>query len=217
MHIIIIGCGRVGARLASLLSSSGHSVVMIDKNPQAFERLERSFKGKSIAGVGFDRKVLIEAGVERADALAAVTNGDNSNVVVASIAAEDFHVPRVVARINDPIRAEIFPKLGITTISSTLWTSTRIYEYLISPELHNVFSVGSAGVQLYEFEVPNVLVDRKVRDLNVANEIRVVAITREGVGFIPVLGSIFKRRDRVLVAVDTGSIDKLRSMLGLSN
>jgi Trk K+ transport system NAD-binding subunit len=83
--------------------------------------------------------------------------------------------------------------------------------------LHNVFSVGSAGVQLYEFEVPNVLVDRKVRDLNVANEIRVVAITREGVGFIPVLGSIFKRRDRVLIAVDTGSIDKLRSMLGLSN
>jgi trk system potassium uptake protein TrkA len=190
---------------------------MIDKNPQAFKRLERSFKGISIAGVGFDRKVLIEAGIERADALAAVTNGDNSNVVVASIAAEDFHVPRVVARINDPIRAEIFPKLGITTVSSTLWISTRIYEYLISPELHNVFSVGSAGVQLYEFEVSNVLVDHKVRDLNVANEIRVVAITHEGVGFIPVLGSIFKRRDRVLVAVDTGSIDKLRSMLGLSN
>ena len=217
MHIIIIGCGRVGARLASLLSSSAHSVVVIDKNPQAFERLERSFKGKTIEGVGFDRKVLIEAGIEHADALAAVTNGDNSNIVVASIAAEDFHVPRVVARINDPTRAEIFPKLGITTISSTLWTSGRIYEYLISPELHNVFSVGSAGVQLYEFEVQNVLVDRNVQDLNVTNEIRVVAITREGVGFIPVLGSVFKRRDRVLVAVDTRSIDKLKSMLGLSN
>jgi trk system potassium uptake protein len=217
MHIIIIGCGRVGARLASLLSSSAHSVVVIDKSPQAFERLERSFKGKTITGVGFDREVLIEAGVEHADALAAVTNGDNSNVVIASIAAEDFHVPRVLARINDPVRAEIFPKLGITTISSTLWTSTRIYEYLISPELHNVFSVGSAGVQLYEFEVPNVLVDRNVRDLNVANEIQVVAITREGVGFIPVLGSIFKRRDRVLIAVDTRSIAKVRSMLGLSN
>jgi len=126
-------------------------------------------------------------------------------------------VPRVVARINDPVRAEIFPKLGITTISSTLWTSGRIFEYLISPELHNVFSVGSAGVQLYEFEVQPVLVDRNVKDLNVSNEIRVVAITREGVGFIPVLGSVFKRRDRVLVAVDTRSIDKLRAMLGLTN
>ena len=217
MHIIIIGCGRVGARLASLLSSSGHSVVVIDKNPEAFERLEPSFKGKTIEGVGFDRKTLLDAGIEQADALAAVTNGDNSNVVVASIAAQDFHVPRVVARINDPVRAEIFPKLGITTISSTLWTSGRIFEYLISPELHNVFSVGSAGVQLYEFEVQPVLVDRNVKDLNVSNEIRVVAITREGVGFITVLGSIFKRRDRVLVAVDTRSIDKLRAMLGLTN
>ena len=217
MHIIIIGCGRVGARLASLLSSSGHSVVVIDKNPEAFERLEPSFKGKTIEGVGFDRKTLLDAGIEQADALAAVTNGDNSNIVVASIAAQDFHVPRVVARINDPVRAEIFPKLGITTISSTLWTSGRIFEYLISPELHNVFSVGSAGVQLYEFEVQPVLVDRNVKDLNVSNEIRVVAITREGVGFIPVLGSIFKRRDRVLVAVDTRSIDTLRAMLGLTN
>ena len=217
MHIIIIGCGRVGARLASLLSSSGHSVVVIDKNPEAFERLEPSFKGKTIEGVGFDRKTLLDAGIEQADALAAVTNGDNSNVVVASIAAQDFHVPRVVARINDPVRAEIFPKLGITTISSTLWTSGRIFEYLISPELHNVFSVGSAGVQLYEFEVQPVLVDRNVKDLNVSNEIRVVAITREGVGFIPVLGSVFKRRDRVLVAVDTRSFDTLRAMLGLTN
>ena len=162
MHIIIIGCGRVGARLASLLSSSGHSVVVIDKNPEAFERLEPSFKGKTIEGVGFDRKTLIDAGIEHADALATVTNGDNTNVVVASVAAQDFHVPRVVARINDPVRAEIFPKLGITTISATLWTSGRIFEYLISPELHNVFSVGSAGVQLYEFEVQSALVDRKV-------------------------------------------------------
>ncbi len=217
MHIIIIGCGRVGARLASLLSSSGHSVVVIDKNPEAFERLEPSFKGKTIEGVGFDRKTLLDAGIEHADALATVTNGDNTNVVVASVAAQDFHVPRVVARINDPVRAEIFPKLGITTISATLWTSGRIFEYLISPELHNVFSVGSAGVQLYEFEVQSALADRKVGDLNVANEIRVVAITREGVGFIPVLGSVFKWRDRVLVAVDTRSIDKLRAMLGLTN
>jgi trk system potassium uptake protein TrkA len=216
MHVIIVGCGRVGARLASLLSNTGNSIVVIDKNPQSFERLERSFKGKSLIGVGFDRKVLIEAGIERADALAAVTNGDNSNMVVASIAVDDFHVPRVVARIADPVRAEMFSKLGITTLSSTLWTSMRIYEYLASPELHNVLSVGSAGVQLYEFETPNIMIDRNVRDLSVTGEIRVVAITREGVGFIPVLGTTFKRGDRILVSVDTSSIEKLKSMLGLT-
>ena len=135
MHIIIIGCGRVGARLASLLTNSGHSVVVIDKNAQAFERLGPSFRGTCLVGIGFDRKVLLKAGIERADALVAVTNGDNSNVVAASIAVDDFHVPRVVARIADPVRAEMFAKLGITTISSTPWTSARIYELITSPEL----------------------------------------------------------------------------------
>jgi trk system potassium uptake protein TrkA len=217
MHIVIVGCGRVGARLASLLSSTGHSVVVIDKNAQSFERLDRSFKGTSLMGIGFDRNLLIEAGIEHADALVAVTSGDNSNIVAASIALDDFHVPRVIARINDPVRAEIFPRLGITTISSTLWMSARIHEFIVLPELHNVYSVGSAGVQLYEFEVPNILVERNITDLTVTNEIRVVAITREGIGFIPVLGTTFKRYDRVLVAVDTRSIAKLKAMLGLKS
>jgi trk system potassium uptake protein TrkA len=215
MHVVVIGCGRVGARIASLLTSSGHSVAIIDKNPQAFERLERSFKGTRLVGIGFDRELLKEAGIERADALVAVTNGDNTNVVAASIAIENFHVPRVVARIADPVRAEIFARLGITTISPTLWASARIYELIVSPELHNVLSIGSAAVQLYEFEVPSPLVGRKVADLTVTGEISVVAITRRGSGFIPLLGTTFDIRDRILVAVDTKSITKLRSMLGL--
>lgn len=215
MNVIIIGCGRVGARLASLLSSTGHSVVIIDKDIRAFRRLGRSFKGKSLVGIGFDRKLLLEASIERADALVAVTNGDNSNVVVASIAVDDFHVPRVVARIADPVRAEIFSKWGITTLSATLWASARIYELIISRELHNVLSVGSAGVQLYEFEAPNLLVGRSISDLAVPGEIRVVAVTRQGVGFIPVQSTTFEVRDRVLVAADTRSIAKLQSMLGL--
>lgn len=215
MHIIIIGCGRVGARLASLFGSAGHSVVVIDKNAQAFERLEPSFKGTRLVGIGFDRKLLVQAGIERADALIAVTNGDNSNIVAASIAIDEFHVPRVVARIADPIRAGIFAKLGITTVSATLWTSAHIYELVVSPELHNVLSVGSAGVQLYEFDVPNLIVGRKVTDLTVTGEISVVAITRRGASFVPVLATSFEPGDRVLVAVDTRSIPKLRSMLGL--
>jgi trk system potassium uptake protein TrkA len=174
-----------------------------------------SFSGSCLVGVGFDRDILTKADISHADALVAVTGGDNSNVVAATIALDDFRVPRVVARITDPVRAELFAKLGITTISPTVWTSARIYELIVSPELHNIRSVGSAGVQLYEFEVPNLLVGRKVSDLTVASEISVVAITRRGMGFIPVLGTTFESRDRVLVAVETPSIAKLRSMLGL--
>jgi trk system potassium uptake protein TrkA len=215
MHVIIIGCGRVGSRLASLLSSSGHSVTVVDKNAQALERLGASFTGSRLVGVGFDREILTKAGIDHADAFVAVTSGDNSNVVAATIALDDFHVPRVVARIADPVRAELFAKLGITTISSTVWASERIYELIVSPELHSLRTVGSAGVQLYEVKVPNLVVGRKVSDLTVASEISVVAITRRGIGFIPVLGTTFESQDRVLVAVETQSIAKLRSMLGL--
>jgi trk system potassium uptake protein TrkA len=215
MHVIVIGCGRVGSRLASLLSSLGHSVAVIDRNAQAFEELGTSFSGSRLVGVGFDREILTKAGINHADAVVAVTGGDNSNVVAATIALDDFHVPRVVARIADPVRAELFAKLGITTISPTLWASAHIYELIVAPELHSRGSVGSARVQLYEFEVPNLVVGRKVSDLSVASEISVVAITRRGMGFIPVRGTTFESRDRVLVAVETQSIAKLRSMLGL--
>ncbi|MBI4302168.1 MAG: TrkA family potassium uptake protein [Chloroflexi bacterium] len=215
MHIIIIGCGRVGARLASLLSRAGHSVVIIDRAPGAFRRLDRSFKGAKIVGVGFDRKVLLDAGIDRADALATVSSGDNTNFVVASIAVEDYHVPRVVARIADPLRAEMYSRLGITTISATLWASARIHDLIVSPDLHNVLTVGSADVQLYEFEVPVRLVGRTVSQLTLPAEVSVVAITRKGRGFIPVLGSSFEPYDRLLVAAQTGSIGKLRAMLGL--
>ncbi len=215
MHIVVIGCGRVGARLASLLSRSGHTVAVIDKNPAAFERLERSFGGTTHAGVGIDRKVLQEAGIDRADALATVTNGDNTNFVAASLAVEDFHVPRVVARIADPMRAEIYSRLGVTTISTTTWASARIHDLLVSPRLHNLLSVGSAGVQVYEVEVPPLLVGRNVADLTVPAEVLVVAITRSGRGFIPVQASAFQPHDRLVVAADAGSIAKLRGMLGL--
>lgn len=215
MHVIIVGCGRVGARLASMLSRAGHSVVVIDKNPLAFERLEKSYGGVRLAGVGFDRKTLLEAGIERADALATVTNGDNTNFVVASIAVEDFHVPRVVARIADPIRADIYSRLGIPTISATMWSSARIRDLIVSPELQEVLAVGSAGVTLYEVETPERLVGRTVNHLSIPGEIQVVAITRRGRGFIPVLGTALERHDRLLIAAEGDSVAKLRGMLGL--
>ena len=124
MHVVVVGCGRVGAGLARTLEESGHTVAVIDRRVRAFERLPEDFGGRTISGVGFDRDRLTEAGIEEAGALAAVTNGDNSNILVARVARETFGVERVVARIYDPRRAKIFERLGIPTIAPTPSGST---------------------------------------------------------------------------------------------
>ncbi len=118
MHVIVVGCGRVGAGLAADLDTAGHSVVVVDRNPDAFRRLPDDFSGATAVGVGFDRDLLVDAGIERADAVAAVTSGDNSNIVVARVAHETFEVPRVVARIYDPARARIYQRLGVATVAT---------------------------------------------------------------------------------------------------
>lgn len=119
MHIIIIGCGRVGAQLARILSTEGHNIVIIDKNASSFKRLGPDFNGISITGVGFDPEILKRAGIERADAFAAVTNGDNSNIMASQIAKKIYNVKRVITRIYDPLRADIYKKFGLDTISTT--------------------------------------------------------------------------------------------------
>jgi trk system potassium uptake protein TrkA len=120
MHVVVLGCGRVGATLALMLEADGHSVAVVDRNRDAFRRLGRTFKGKSILGIGIDEDVLRKAGIERAGAFAATTSGDNSNIMSAQIAKVKFQVPRVIARIYDPLRAEAYKELGIDTISPTL-------------------------------------------------------------------------------------------------
>ena len=126
MHVVIVGCGRVGSALANNLSSAGHTVAIIDKRSEAFARLGSGFTGQAIAGIGFDRDRLLEAGIERAGALAAVTSGDNSNIMIARVARETFGVERVVARIYDPRRAAIYQRLGIPTVATVAWTSERV-------------------------------------------------------------------------------------------
>ena len=131
MHVIIIGCGRVGAYLAQVLDAEGHRVVVIDRDPLAFKRLVRGYGGTTQVGIGFDRDALRAAGAEHADALAAVTNGDNSNFIAASVARDTFRIPHVVARIYDPQRETIYRELGIQTISSTSWAVHTIKRMLV--------------------------------------------------------------------------------------
>jgi trk system potassium uptake protein TrkA len=215
MKIIVMGCGRVGEQLACLLVDEGHQVAVIDYDAKALERLGPGFKGQKVVGVGFDRDVLVKAGIEQADAFAAASSSDNANIVAARIAHNIFHVPRVVARLFDPQRAEIYRRLGMLTISSTTWGAERLRELLTSAELDPQFSFGSGEVSLVGIEIPHQLAGRMVRDLTVSSEISIIAITRQGAAFIPTLGSQFKEGDLVHAAVAASSMELFKTLLGL--
>lgn len=214
MKVIIIGCGRVGEQLARLLVDEGHQVSVIDYDARALERLGPNFKGLRIAGVGFDRDVLVKAGIEQADAFAAASSSDNVNIVAARIAHNIFHVPRVVARLFDPQRAEIYRRLGMLTISSTTWGAERLRELLTSAELDPLISFGSGEVSLVNIDLPSHLVGRMVKDLTVPTEISVIAITRQGAAFIPTLGSQFKEGDVVQVAILASALERFKTLIG---
>lgn len=215
MKVIIIGCGRVGEQLARLLVDEGHQVSVIDYDTRALARLGPNFKGQRITGVGFDREVLVKAGIEQADAFAAASSSDNVNIVAARIAHNIFHVPRVVARLFDPQRAEIYRRLGMLTISSTTWGAERLREMLTSAELDPLISFGSGEVSLVNIEIPSRLVGRMVKDLTVPSEIIIVSITRQGAAFIPTLGSQFKEGDEMQVALLASALERFKTLLGL--
>jgi trk system potassium uptake protein TrkA len=214
MKILVIGCGRVGAGLAKTLVGRGHFVTVVDKDPHAFEKLGDHFKGQTILGIGFDREVLLKAGIERADGVAAVTASDEANVVASRIARDIFHVPKVVARLYDVRQAEIYKRLGIQTIAPTAWGINRIADLLLYSPLETVFSIGSGDVELVEVGVPRLLVGKTVRDLTVAGEIHVVSITRANKTFLATLGTIFREGDLLHVAALTTSGNRLKDLLG---
>jgi trk system potassium uptake protein TrkA len=214
MRILVIGCGRVGAGLAKTLVGRGHSVTVVDKDLLAFEKLDDRFVGQTIVGIGFDREVLLKAGIERADGVAAVTSSDEANVVTSRIARDIFHVPKVVARLYDVRQAEIYKRLGIQTIAPIGWGINRIADLLLYSPLENVFSLGSGEVELVVAEVPRLLVGRTVRDLTVAGEIHIVSITRHNKTFLPTLGTIFQEGDLLHLAVLSTSTNRLKELLG---
>jgi trk system potassium uptake protein TrkA len=215
MYVIVMGCGRVGEQLLRLLTSEGHQVVVIDSDANALTRLEPTFKGRKVLGVGFDHDVLIEAGIEEADAFAATSSSDNANIVAARIARNLFHVPRVVARLYDPRRAEIYQRLGLLTISSTTWGAERIRELLTHSDLDPVWAFGSGEVCLLAIETPPQLIGKMVKHLTIPGEISVVSITRQGRAFIPQGGTELVSGDTVHLAVLASSMDRIKDFLGI--
>jgi trk system potassium uptake protein TrkA len=205
----------MGAELANHMWRDGHDVTVVDKNPQSFYRLGAGFKGATVEGVGFDRGVLIRAGVERADALAATTSGDNSNIITARVARNVFRVPKVIARLYDPRRAEIYQRLGLQTVSSTAWGVSRAIQLLSHAELYVSVTLGNGNVELVELEAPPHWVGRTVSNANVPGEISVVAVTRQGETFIPVTGTVFQNGDRAAVAVLAAARERLEELMAL--
>ena len=216
MKVIIMGCGRVGEQLAYQLSDEGHAVSIVDSNPLALARLDERFKGQRVKGIGFDRDVLLKAGIEEADAFAATSSSDNANIVSARIAREVFHVPRVIARLYDPRRAEIYQRLGLRTISSTTWGAERIRELLVHADLDPILTFGSGEVCLLSVEVPPRLVGRLVKDLTIPGEIGVTSVTRQEHAFIPFAGTEFLARDILHLTVLASAMEQVKQLLDFS-
>lgn len=212
MHIVIVGCGRVGSTLGRELVAVGHTVAVVDRKSEAFSRLGESFSGQKIAGIGFDRDILIEAGIEKAGALAAVTNGDNSNILIARVAREEFGIERVVARIYDPKRAEIYERLGIATVATVKWTSERILRRIL-PDLPAVeWTDPSAKVVLVERELPKTLVGTRVLSLD-SGIARIVSVRRLGAAVIPGADTVVQEGDVAYVAVEVKSLEAFDASL----
>jgi trk system potassium uptake protein TrkA len=215
MNVIIMGCGRMGEKVAWMLSEAGHAVVVIDSDPKLLAHLGPNFPGQKVQGIGFDRKVLIQAEIETADAFAATSPSDNMNIVASRIAREIFHVPRVVARLYDPRRAEIYRRLGLVTMSMVDWGAERIVELLTHANLDPILSLGKGEVILTSIEISQTLAGRTVRDLSVPGEIEVVAFVREGQALMPGLGTELCSGDFVYLCIHAEAMDRLEAILGL--
>lgn len=214
MHVVIGGFGRVGRYLAHMLEQEGHTVAVIDRNQAAFDEYGEDLKGRKITGEVFDRETLLRAGIEQADAFAAVTSGDNSNVVAARVVRERFGVPTVVARIFDPRRAVIYQRFGIPTISSVQWSVGRLFQMIVQPALRAERVFGGGEVCIVEAKVPAEFVGKSVGELDRAGSFSVTTLVRDGEALLP--GSLeLEETDRLYITTRRDSLPELRELFGL--
>ena len=211
-----MGCGRVGSTLAKDFQALGHSVAVIDQDREAFRRLGADFNGLTVAGVGFDRDTLLEAGIEKADAFAAVSNGDNSNILAARVARETYGVSSVVARIYDPARAEIYQRLGIPTVATVLWTTDQIMRRILPQGSRSEWQDASGKVQLAEVPIHRDWFGQPVSLIEKNTSARVAFITRLGEGLIPNEHTVLQEGDLVHVMVEDTNLTATEKTLLLS-
>lgn len=213
MHVVIMGCGRVGSTLAHGLEERGHTVAIVDRNSDAFRRLRPGFEGTTVTGVGFDRDVLREAGITEANAFAAVSSGDNSNIIAARVARETFGVSNVVARIYDPGRAEVYERLGIPTVATVRWAANQVLRRLLPHEAGTEWVDPSGTVRLADAQPGPKWVGASVRNLEQAAGMRVALLTRLGQGLIPSGETIIEAGDHVHMMVTDAELDRVSGIL----
>ncbi|MGE5589417.1 MAG: potassium channel family protein [Bacillota bacterium] len=217
MYVVIVGCGAVGSRLARTLSREGHDVVVIDRHANAFKSLGSGFNGTTVVGTGIDEDVLRKAGIEQADAMAAVTSNDNTNIMAAQVAKEIFSVPRVMARIFDPDREYVYHEFGLETISPTAVGVERIKNALLADGCQRLLLLGAEGeVQVVEMTVPAEAAGKKITDVELEGKCVVGAVTRGGRARVPFPGFELQEGDRVLVTVRTDYLRKARDLFELA-
>ena len=213
MYVVIMGCGRVGSELSHALGGGSHDVIVIDKNPEAFYRYPPGDHARQVVGLGFDREVLDEAGVKDADAFIAVSSGDNSNIVSARVALEHYHVPKVIARIYDPRRAEIYERLNIPTVATTTWGVKQIQLMLLHDRQEVRETLGGGSILRVRVPVPPHLVGAKALSINEEGKILVAGVSRGGSGFIPSASSTLQAGDYLIVMVAKDAMDLLDDKL----
>jgi trk system potassium uptake protein TrkA len=205
-----MGCGRVGSTLAHHLQRLNHSVSVIDQDPNAFRRLGDNFSGKTIAGIGFDRDTLIAAGIESADAFAAVSSGDNSNIIAARVARETFGVGHVVARIYDPLRAEVYERLGIPTIATVPWTANRLLKNIMGGTIDEEWRDPTGQVVMLHVVLAEGWVGQKITSFEAVTGARVALISRFGQGELPGTHSVIQAGDELHVTATDDLTDTVR-------
>ncbi len=214
MHVIIVGCGRVGAELAKLLSGEGHDVVIIDKSQDSFKRLGDTFNGLTMVGNGFDLALLKQVGIEKANAFCAVTNGDNTNLISAQVAKKIFSVPKVFARVYDPQRAHIYAALGLDIISGTMLFSAMLRDKIIESRFSS-YLIESKDLGVIEIEVKNELAGKTISDINIAGDFIVVALRRMQGVIIPEAKTVLKNKDILMGVVKVSSLKEVREKFHL--
>jgi trk system potassium uptake protein TrkA len=213
MRVLIMGCGRVGSELSLALLEGGHNVTVIDKNPEAFWRYPPGEGARQMVGLGFDRELLEEAGIRDADAFIAVSSGDNSNIVSARVALEHFHVPKVIARIYDPRRAEIYGRLNIPTVATTTWGIKQIQLMLLHDREEIRESLGGGDILRVRVPVPQHLIGKPANTLNVDGKILVAGVSRGGTGFLPTPDSTLQAGDNLVVMMVKDGLEMLDQQL----
>ncbi|MDI6758445.1 MAG: TrkA family potassium uptake protein [Candidatus Omnitrophota bacterium] len=214
MYVIIVGCGRVGSELAKLLSGEGHDVVIIDKDQKSFNRLGDTFNGLTVVGNGFELELLKQAGIEKADAFCAVTNGDNTNLVSAQVAKKIFKVPKVFARIYDPQRAHIYTTLGLDIISGTILFAAMLRDKIIESRFSS-YLIETKDLGVIEIEVKNDLAGKTIKEIDIPGEFLVVAIKKLQGVIIPLPQTVLKEKDTLMAIVKVASLSSIREKFGL--